>query len=150
MSHSCKPTFFVDECCLGKQLVEALQKAGAIVEVHSDHFPPSKPDVEWLEEVSQKGWIVITKDDKISRNTSEQLVVAISNAKVFIWATANASRDEMIRDLEQAVDSMERLASSQPSPFIAKVYPYGKVQMWKSRKKLLKVMRQTKQLNEVD
>lgn len=148
MSKSSKPIFFVDECCLGIQVVEALRSAGASVEIHSDHFLPGKPDVEWLVEVSQKGWIVITKDDKISRNISEQVSTAIANAKVFIWATGSASRNELVRDLETAVVAMERFAISQPSPFIAKVYPYGKVQLWKHRDKLMKVLRQNIGIDE--
>ncbi|MGA7935824.1 MAG: hypothetical protein WCA35_19895 [Kovacikia sp.] len=148
MSESSKPVFFVDECCLGIQVVEVLRSAGASVEIHSDHFPSGKPDVEWLAEVSQKGWLVITKDNKISRNTSEQMSIAIANAKVFIWATGSASRNKLVRDLEGSVVAMERFAISQPSPFIAKVYPYGKVQLWKHRDKLLKVLRQNIGIDE--
>ena len=40
MSKKQKPVFFIDRA-LGKRAVaEALRKAGAIVEIHDDHFPP--------------------------------------------------------------------------------------------------------------
>jgi len=57
------PTFFVD-WCFGKTIVAALHKAGAKVEHHGDHFAPETPDTLWLPTVGQRGWIVLTKDNK--------------------------------------------------------------------------------------
>jgi hypothetical protein len=56
------PIFFIDRD-LGQRLVaQALREAGAQVEIHQAHFAPDSPDIEWLPEVSQRGWVVLTKD----------------------------------------------------------------------------------------
>jgi hypothetical protein len=40
-------------------------------------------------------------------NISEQVSIAIANAKVFIWATENAPRNELVRDFEQVATAMD-------------------------------------------
>jgi uncharacterized protein with PIN domain len=57
--------FFLDRS-LGKKIIaEALRTAGADVRIHDDIFIQDAQDVEWLPEVGQKGWIVLTKDSHI-------------------------------------------------------------------------------------
>ncbi len=137
------PIFFIDRA-LGQRLVaKALRKAGAQVEVHQDHFAPDSPDTEWLPEVSQRGWIVLTKDARIGVNLVEQIAVAQSGARVFILSLKEgATGTEMAAVLVQAMTSMTRLITSQPEPFLAKVYAFGKVRMWKDHRKLAKVLRE--------
>ena len=38
-----RPTFYVD-CCLGKTVAEAVRAAGALVEIHKDHFAQDVED----------------------------------------------------------------------------------------------------------
>ena len=71
-----KPTFFIDRALGRKYVADALRNAGAKVEVHEDHFLPDAPDTEWLPEVSQRGWLILTKDDAIGRNILEQVAIA--------------------------------------------------------------------------
>ncbi|MBW4521977.1 MAG: hypothetical protein KME16_20035 [Scytolyngbya sp. HA4215-MV1] len=136
------PTFFVDRA-LGKDVVaNALRNAGALVEVHDDHFAPDAPDTDWLPEVSQRGWIVLTRDARIGLNILEQVAVASSEARVFVVSIDEATGESMARALTQALSKMERLTQSHRAPFIARVYEFGKVRMWKDQKKLLKTLQQ--------
>src|SRR5574341_871525 len=57
--------FFIDRSLRSKIVAEALRQAGAEVHVHDDYFPPNAPDEEWLRVVGRRGWIVLTKDDRI-------------------------------------------------------------------------------------
>ena len=57
-------TFFTDRD-LGHQFPELLSRAGIVVERHDDHFGPNTPDVTWLREVGQRGWFVLTHDQRI-------------------------------------------------------------------------------------
>jgi hypothetical protein len=49
-------TFFLDHQIGRYQVAEALRAAGAVVEVHLDHFPGDTPDMDWLPEVGRRGW----------------------------------------------------------------------------------------------
>lgn len=59
-------TFFLDHQVGRYQVAEALRSAGATVEVHLDHFPGDAPDMQWIPEVGRRGWVLITKDQKLS------------------------------------------------------------------------------------
>jgi uncharacterized protein with PIN domain len=72
--------FFLDRNLGTKQVAEALRQAGAIVEIHNDYFLPDANDEEWLPEVGKRGWIVLTKDDRIRYRTR---VVTIKGTKTY-------------------------------------------------------------------
>jgi hypothetical protein len=36
-----------------------------MVEVHDDHFARDEEDRVWLQSVGEKGWVVLTKDQKL-------------------------------------------------------------------------------------
>ncbi|WP_204136870.1 hypothetical protein [Halomicronema sp. CCY15110] len=134
--------FFLDENLLGRHVAEILINAGVRVELLSDHFSTQTPDVEWLAEVSQWGWIVLTRDMAIGVNIPEAISVAQGNAKMFALVMGNATRAELERDIVNAIPKMERFARSHAAPFIAKVYAFGKVRKWQDRGRLLKTLRQ--------
>ena len=92
MSKAEETVFFVDENLLGRRIPDILRNAGVKVELLSDHFPLQTPDVEWLAEVSQRGWFVITRDMKIGINIAEAAAVAKGNAKVFALSSGSASQ----------------------------------------------------------
>ncbi len=141
MSRDEKPVFFMDENLLGKRIAGILRDAGVRVELLSDHFPKQTPDVEWLSEVSQRGWLVLSRDLSIATNIAEEVAVAKSNAKMFALEMGNAPLSDLRRDLENAIAKIQRFANSHPAPFIARVYPYGKVTMGLNRERLLKTLR---------
>ena len=84
---------FLDYNFGGKIVSRALTEAGIAHEIHLTHFEIGALDVEWLPEVGRRGWIVITKDKRISRNTLE--VEALRNAGVgaFIFSSDNLTDD---------------------------------------------------------
>ena len=70
-------TFFLDYQ-IGRYVVaDALRKAGASVEVHIDHFLQSAPDLEWIPEIGERGWVLITRDANIRRNPRERAAVTL-------------------------------------------------------------------------
>jgi hypothetical protein len=57
--------FFVDRS-LGRHIIpNALRDAGALVELHDDHFSQDAKDQVWLAEVGKRGWVVLTKDKRL-------------------------------------------------------------------------------------
>lgn len=54
---------------LGNQFPALLEAAGMQVERHSQYFEHDTPDHVWLEAVAQRGWIVLTHDQRIRYST---------------------------------------------------------------------------------
>ena len=48
-----------------------MKEAGAIVELHTDHFAENARDPEWLPVVGQRKWVILTKDSKLLTNQLE-------------------------------------------------------------------------------
>lgn len=116
-----RSTYFLDRA-LGKSVGQELQLLGINVEFHHDHFEPNSPDTEWLPIVSQRGWIVLTKDENIGRNLLEIQQIARYQARVFILVSGNLSRRNMINIFVNAIETIERITQGNQALFIAKIY----------------------------
>lgn len=123
---------FLDYNFGGKIVSRALTVANIAHEIHITHFEMNAPDVEWLPEVGRRGWIVITKDKKISRNLLE--VEALRNAGVgaFILSSDNLTGAEIAAALVAAFPRIESFVRANEKPFIAKFYKDGRVIEWKN------------------
>lgn len=134
--------FFIDRC-LGKRLIpEAFQSSGIAVEIHDDHFSEDAIDVDWLPEIGKRGWVVLTKDAKISKNHLERMAVTNAGISMFILASQNLSGKKMADIFLGAVTKMQEFVRKHPAPFIAKVYRDGRVEMWKDAQTLLDELRE--------
>ncbi|MBE9136858.1 hypothetical protein IQ254_06510 [Nodosilinea sp. LEGE 07088] len=142
MSKQGDVVFFIDWSISQRSVPDALRLAGATVETHLDHFPPETADVDWLPAVSERGWIVLTKDEAIGRRPNEVAAIARSGARVFILASGNLTREQMANVFVATREKLEKFAQSNPAPFIAKVYKDGKILLWRNRTQLLKIVRQ--------
>lgn len=143
MSKQSKVVFFIDWSISQRSVPDALRSAGATVETHLDHFPPETADVDWLPVVSERGWVVLTKDEAIGRRPNEVAAIANAGARVFILASGNLTREQMANVFVATWGKLERFALGNPSPFIAKVYKDGKIQPWRNRTQLLKIVRRS-------
>lgn len=131
-------TFFIDRCLGNKRIAETLRYSGVSVEIHDEHFGKGAQDVEWLPEVGKRGWVVLTKDGKISNNLLERIAVARANVKMFIFASQSVSGADMSAILLKAVVPMQEFVREHPAPFIAKIYRDSRITMWKDQEVLLK------------
>lgn len=113
--------FFVDRSLGKRHVVDALRKLGAMVEVHDDHFATDATDAMWIAEVSRRGWVVLTKDQRIRHRPLERAVVIASGAKLFTLTAGNLSGAEMAAVFVRHFSRMSRLAKGEPPPFIALV-----------------------------
>jgi predicted nuclease of predicted toxin-antitoxin system len=136
-------TYFIDRA-LGKSIGEALQNLGVEVEFHKDHFAPDSPDTEWLTIVSQRGWIVLTKDENIGRNPLEIRAMASSNAKVFALVSGNLNTLQMRTIFAEAIDKIDKFARGNQPPFIAKIYKDSRIKLWKNKTTLQKFLKNKK------
>ncbi len=129
--------FFVDRC-LGKQpILEKLRSTGVTVEAHDDHFPQNAQDVHWLPVIGARGWVILTKDARIARNSLERRAVAYAGIKMFTLALQQLSGEETALAFHRALSGMLKFVEKNPAPFIAKVFKDGKVKPWKTATDLL-------------
>jgi len=118
--------FFIDRSLGRKQVAQALREAGATVEVHDDHFPQTTPDVEWLAEVGRRGWVVLSKDERIRRNRIERAALDSARVRAFFLTQQDITGQEMAELFSNALPGMTRRAVSEPAPFIFTISRSGK------------------------
>lgn len=118
--------FFIDRSLGRKQVAEALREVGAKVEVHDDHFHQTTPDVDWLAEVGRRGWVVLSKDDRIRRNRIERASLEAAQVRAFFLTQQDISGQEMANLFRDALPGMINRTISQPAPFIITISRSGK------------------------
>lgn len=102
------PVFFIDRSLGRKQVAQALREAGATVEVHDDHFPQATPDVDWLAEVGRRGWVVLSKDERIRRNRIERTALEAARVRAFFLTQQDITGQEMAELFSSALPGMTR------------------------------------------
>ena len=121
--------FFLDRS-LGKHVVaDALRQAGAAVEVHDDHFSQAAHDEEWLREVGQRGWIVLTRDDRIRYRLHERTALIQAGVRAFVLVRRSISGPAMAAAFVNALPAMRQFVARYPAPFIARVTQTGNVSL---------------------
>lgn len=118
--------FFIDRSLGRKQVAQALREAGATVEVHDDHFPQTTPDVEWLAEVGRRGWVVLSKDERIRRTRIERAALEAARVRAFFLTQQDITGQEMAELFSNALPGMTKRAVSEPAPFIFTISHSGK------------------------
>ena len=104
-------TFFIDRSLGQKIVAQALRDAGATVVVHDDRFPPDAPDEDWLHEVGQRGWIVLTKHKMIRYRDTERVAIIRAGVRAFV----------------RALPAIVRLLARRRPPFIATITSGGSI-----------------------
>ena len=121
--------FFLDRN-LGKHTIaDALRQAGVEVQIHDDHFRQETPDEEWLREVGQRSWIVLTKDTQIRYRAHERAALMQAGVRTFVLVAKNLSGREMADVLVKALPAIRRFVANHQPPFIAKVTRSSAVSM---------------------
>lgn len=84
-----EPVLFLDECLGSTDVPKALRSQGIPVELLHEHFPLSTADPEWLAEVGRRGWVVLTKDQRIRRRQAEFEVLLGAGVAAFVLTSGN-------------------------------------------------------------
>ena len=112
------PTFFLDRQ-IGKYIVaNALRKAGAIVEVHDDHFPQVTEDVVWIPAIASRGWVLITRDQNIRYNALERAAYVSARLRGFIVTGKGMSGGEFAELMVACLPRMTRKVSRAQGPLL--------------------------------
>lgn len=119
--------FFIDRS-LGVDPVRAeLINAGLIVEIHDDHFARDEEDRIWLRIVGERGWVVLTKDQRLRYRPLEIAALRASKTRVFVLTAGNLRGIEIATVFLAALPRICKVLHFRPGPFVARVSQSGHV-----------------------
>lgn len=113
------PTFFIDRNLGRYKFPNILRESGIDLEVHDDHFSQDILDVEWIPQVAQKGWVIVTFDKRIRLKPHEKEVVIVSSAMLLCLSSGRASMEEIAHHFVNSKTKIERFLELNSAPFIA-------------------------------
>lgn len=117
-------TFFLDRASESKTLRESLKLKGAHVELHCEHFKDDEDDPNWLPQVCQKRWVIISHDQF---NELEKQAIRNAGGRAFLIVGGDATGEQKAALVVGALRRMLRILKATPAPFIAKVYRANRV-----------------------
>lgn len=120
-------TFFVDRSLGGAFVAGALREAGQAVVAHDDEFEADVRDVEWLQAVGKRGWVVLTKDARIRTNAIERGTLLSANVAAFMLGRGDMKGPQMAATFIAALPRMTRVLRRWDLPLVATVTAFGAV-----------------------
>jgi len=78
-------------------------------------------------EVSDRGWVVLTKDQRIRYRPLELEALQTSRARVFVLIAGNLKGEEIAAIFVHAVPNILRILRSHKGPFVARIAKDGRV-----------------------
>lgn len=123
------PPLFIDRSLGRFTIATALRAQGVEVHTHDAHFAQDARDEQWLAEVGQRGWAVITKDTRIRYRQTELAAVVAGGVRAFVLTRGDLSGPEMAAILVKALPHVARFSARYAPPFIARIATSGTVQM---------------------
>lgn len=113
---------------MGKKVIaEKLRQSGVTVEIHDDHFSRNAQDEDWLSEVGKRGWVVLTKDDRIRYRSAALEAYRRHKIRVFIFGTGEIKAQEMADAFVKALPKISQFALTKAAPFFARISRSGSV-----------------------
>ena len=121
--------FFIDRSLGIEPLRTELIKIGLVVEIHDEHFAREEEDRVWLHKVGERGWVVLTKDQRLRYRPLEIAALRASNARVFVLTAGNLRGIEIAAVFLTALPRIYRLLHEMPGPFVARISQPGHVRV---------------------
>lgn len=99
------------------------------MELLHEHFPLSTDDREWLHEVGRRGWVVLTKDQRIRYRKGELQALLEAGVAAFVLTSANLSGAATADAFVRALPRIAKLLRDYALPFVAAVDAAGGVRL---------------------
>ncbi|HYM10068.1 MAG TPA: hypothetical protein VEU62_05020 [Bryobacterales bacterium] len=119
--------FFIDRSPGIEPIRSALVEQGLTVEIHDDHFKRDEEDRIWLKSVGERGWVVLTKDQRLRYRPLEIAAWRASKARVFVLTAGNLRGSEIAAVFVSALPQIFKILTSRPGPFVARISRSGRV-----------------------
>lgn len=94
-----------------------------------EHFPPPTPDREWLLEVGRRGWVVLTKDQRIHRRRIELDALLSAGVAAFVLTSGNMSGTATANAFVLAYPRIRKTLRDFAPPLVAAVHANGRLRM---------------------
>lgn len=127
-----EPVLFVDECLGSTDVPNALEAAGIRFELLHDHFAAGTADEDWLADVGARGWVVLTKDQRIHRRRAEFQTLVAANVAAFVLSSGNMTGVAMGRAFVLGYPRIKKMLRDYERPFVAAINAAGKVKLMTS------------------
>jgi predicted nuclease of predicted toxin-antitoxin system len=119
--------FFIDRSLGVEPIRTELRKAGIVVEIHDDHFTRDADDRVWLRTAGERGWVVLTKDQRLRYRPLEIAALRASKARVFVLVAGNLRGSEIASVFVAALPRIFAILNSRPGPFVARISRAGRI-----------------------
>ena len=121
--------FFVDRCLGQEKVTKALAAAGARVECHDDHFDQAALDADWLTVIGKRGWVALSKDNKVRYRDTERAAVLSAKVAYFIFRGHGMRGDDIAAVIVKALPQILLVLHKNKRPFIATISKSGEVKV---------------------
>jgi hypothetical protein len=122
------PEFFLDRSLGRRQVANSLRAAGlqlrTLAEVYGIPADETVPDIDWLTQAGQQGWVVLMKDERIRYRPAERAALIEHRVQAFCLTSGNLRAATMAQRFLAVRDELIE-ACSQPGPFLYAVSPTG-------------------------
>jgi hypothetical protein len=119
--------FFIDRSLGIEPHRTALIGCGLIVEIHDDHFARDEEDRVWLKTIGERGWVVLTKDQRLRYRPLEIGALRTSSARVFVLTAGNLRGSGIAAVFLAALPRIYRILRPRSGPFVARVSQTGHI-----------------------
>lgn len=97
------------------------------IECHDDHFSADAEDVKWIELCAERGWYVISADERIRYNHLEKQAVIKAEIGVFILACSQSKASDQVKIIGKCLTKIHAVIRKRKRPFIETISCNGKV-----------------------
>ena len=137
-----KPVLFIDRNSGGRTFRTLIENQGVVVKLHDEHFSTTTDDSEWLREIGERGWIMITGDAMVTRAPLFLRRLTQTKARVFILKGLNGATPE--GKAQCVISSYERVVNicqTREAPLLWKINKDGTRKEIDFRKHLARMKR---------
>ncbi len=126
-----EPVFFVDADICGRPFIDLLRAAGFSLALHNEHFGQGTPDEIWLEVAGRSGWIVLTHDKRLIKDSFRVQTLMQASTRVFTLIgdphqNPSGAKGHFLRGLADNVlacrGGIDAFLRRHRDPFIARIY----------------------------
>jgi len=115
--------YWVDRC-LGSNIVPAALRSARIdVRTYADLYPndPKVQDADWIPQVAERGWVILTKDKNIRRLPVEVQALEAAQARYVCLSSASMTGEEQVACLLHHWKTIDSVVASKRAPLVVSV-----------------------------
>ena len=123
-----RPTIFIDRNSGGRTFRDLITSESFRVVLHDEHFKGRTPkDEEWLKEIGDLGWIMVTGDLATAKSPLFLAELKRSESRVFLLNGLNgATRENKAKCIIDNYETMVRISGKYPAPLLWSITKDGR------------------------